>query len=420
MLHINKIIKPIDVIMNIPSSKSLSVRALLLAAFADGKSIIKNVLDSDDTNNCIGALKSLGIKIEQNERDFTIYGCGGKIEKSTSVFVGSSGITSRFLLALLVAAISEFNDIEIILDGSEQLRKRPIKTLVDVLRKIGANIEGDSLPLKIKSAALNADYIEVSGKESSQYVSAIYMMSPLLQKPVKVMPLDLDDENHPYVKMAIQTMKDFGIVFDSDIMRPQNYKATVFNVETDFNTANYFFAIAAAAGGKVEINYLNKNTLQPGILFLNLLEKMGCKVEYKANSIAVANNGKLKGGFEINMFNMAEMVPTLAVLAVFADAPVKIIGVSHIRNHESDRIHSIYIELTRAGIECEEFSDGIKIYPGKPKNVEIETYDDHRLAMSFTILGLAGDGIKIKNPKCVSKTCPEFFELIENNFLNKL
>ncbi|MDD2840210.1 MAG: 3-phosphoshikimate 1-carboxyvinyltransferase, partial [Rickettsiales bacterium] len=337
MLNINKIIKPINAILDIPSSKSLSVRALLLASFAEGKSIIKNVLDSDDTNNCIGALKSLGIKIEQNGKDFTIYGCGGKIEKSAEVFVGSSGITSRFLLALLVVAISHSKNVEIVIDGSEQLRKRPIKVLVDALRKIGANIEGESLPLKIKSAPLNGDCIEISGKESSQYVSAIYMMSPLLQKPVKIYPVDIDEENHPYIKMAIQTMKDFGIRFDNDLIRPQNYIGTEFIVEPDFNTANYFFSIAAATKGRVEINNLNKNTLQPGILFLNVLEKMGCKVEYKENSIAVIGD-KLKGEFEINMFEMAEMVPTLAVLAVFADNPIKINGVSHIRHHESDRI----------------------------------------------------------------------------------
>jgi len=206
MLQVNKILKPINSVLDIPSSKSLSVRALLLAGFADGKSVIKNVLNSDDTNNCIGALKSLGIKIEQNEKDFTIYGCDGKIEKSTEVFVGSSGITSRFLLALLTVAISHSKNVEIVLNGSEQLRKRPIKVLVDALRKIGANIDSDTLPLKIKSAPLHANCIEISGKESSQYVSAIYMMSPLLQSPVKICPVDIDEENHPSDKAYI----DFG------------------------------------------------------------------------------------------------------------------------------------------------------------------------------------------------------------------
>jgi 3-phosphoshikimate 1-carboxyvinyltransferase len=420
-IKIEKLKTPLNKVLDIPSSKSLSVRALLLAAFSNGKSTINNVLDSDDTNNCIKALKILGIGIKQDGRNFEVDGCGGDIliKKDIEVFVGSSGITSRFLLALLVASRFEFS---ILLDGTPQLRKRPIKPLVDTLIKIGANIEYKEkdgyLPLLIKSTKLDSEYIEVSGKDSSQYVSSVLMMSPLLDKTISIKAVDIDSENHPYIKMALQTMKDFGIDYKEDnnvyTIEPQDYMATNFTIETDFNTANYFFALACATNSRIEINNLDKNTIQPGILFLDVFEKLGCYVEYKDNSIVVNGTNKLSGGFEIDMFSMAEMTMTLAALAVFADKPIKIYNIEHIRKHESDRIHSLYIELEKCGIRCEEFSDGLLINPGRVNNVEVDTYEDHRIVMSLAVMGIAGNGITVKNPSCVSKTCPEFFELLEN------
>jgi 3-phosphoshikimate 1-carboxyvinyltransferase len=424
-IKINKIDNFVDEVLDIPSSKSLSIRALLLASFSDGVSIIRNVLDSDDTNNCLNALKSLNIKIKQvGSRDFEIIGCGGNInlESDIEVFVGSSGITSRFLVALL--SVSNFHH-KITINCTPQLQKRPIKVLTDALLKINANIEYRNndgfLPLTIKQRNLSVEnnidnIIEISGRDSSQYVSSILMLAPLIA--LKVKPIDIDSDEHPYIQMALQTMKDFGIKWkerdDVYIFEKQKYKATDFTIEIDFNTANYFFSIACITGGKIEINNINKNTLQPGLLFLSILEKLGCTIEYKTSSIIV-KGGDIHGGFDIDMFKIAEMTITLSVLAIFADAPIKITGVSHIRKHETDRIHAIYNELTKLNVKCDEFDDGIKIYPTSTsslKSVNIDTYDDHRIAMSFALLGLK-NGIILDNPNCVSKTCPTFFNLLE-------
>jgi 3-phosphoshikimate 1-carboxyvinyltransferase len=420
-IEIQKLDKKVDKILSIPSSKSLSVRALILAAFSKGQSIVKNVLDSDDTNNCINCIKEMGIKVEQNCRDFTMHGNCGTInnDKDLILFAGSSGITARFLVAML--SVAQFNH-SIVIDGTAQLKKRPIKPLVDALLKIGCSLqylENDGfLPLKIlpNKTFKNNDILQVSGKDSSQYVSAMLMLAPLIG--LKVQPTDIDNDNHPYIQMALQTMKFFGINYteNNDIysFEKQTYKSTDFTIETDCNTANYFFSLAVISNSKIEINNISKDTLQPGVLFLPILEKLGAKVTYKNTSILVEGNEQIKGGFELDMFKTAEMAITLSVLAIFADAPIKIYGIAHIRKHETDRINAIATELAKLGIKTEEFDDGIKIYPSQPNNkIEIDTYEDHRIAMSFALLGVK-NGVTLLDPKCVSKTCPEFFNLLES------
>ena len=414
--------------LDIPSSKSLSIRALILASIAEGKSVIKNVLKSDDTENCINALKDLGINIKNNGNDFEVDGCGGVFPiLKNKIYFGSSGITSRFLLAIICASLSKDEKYhEIILDGSEQLRKRTIKPLVDTLKTIGADIkylENEGFfPLLVKTAKLNnINDIEVSGVMSSQYVSAVLMMSPSLDKSVKIYVKDIKSSEHPYIKMAIKTMKDFSISKIDEVAEniykifPQKYKAINFAVETDLNTANYFFALMAVLGGRIKIRNIDKFSLQPGLKFLEVLKKMGCKINFEDDGIILSGAKKLKGGFEIDMFHIAEMTTLLAVLAVFADSPIEIHGVKHIRNHESDRINAISMELKKAGIIVQEFEDGLKVFPGKPKFIEADSHNDHRIAMSLAVLGVV-NGIKILNPKCVSKTCPEFFELFNGIF----
>lgn len=430
-LKINSLNKQFDTNINITNSKSLTIRAILLASLSKKRTIITNILSCDDTDCCIEVLKKLAIKIKKKENILIIDGCNGKfkLKHNIELFLGSSGITSRFLLALLVAGIQHLdNTIEIIFDGSEQLRNRPIKELVDILNSIGANItyknQEGFLPLIIKPSKLKINNtINVSGKNSSQYVSAVLMMSPLLQQETIINMLDLATKNNPYVKMALQTMKSFGINYlekeNQIIIKNQNYIATNFEIETDLNTASYFFTLAFLTNSRIEIENININTTQPGLLFINLLEKLGAKVIYKENSIVVDGNDGIKGDMEIDMSLMAEMVINAAIIAVFVDLPIKIYNVKHIRFHETDRIKAICNEFTKLGIKVEEFDDGIKIYPQKnlKSNIEIETYNDHRIAMGFTILGLVGNGVIIKNPNCVEKTCPDFFNLINKIFI---
>ena len=422
---IEPIKKRFNKVMNMPGSKSLTVRALLLASIAFGRSKIHNVLESDDTNDCLFALKCLGINIEKQGDDACVVdGCGGdfKIKNNINIFVGNSGITARFLLGIIVGVLARSHkEISIVMDCGAQMKNRTIKPLVDSLLNIGAKIEylekDGFFPLLVKSNQLNPSKICVSGAISSQYVSSVLMMAPLLNNDVNIEVTDIDAENHPYIKMALKTMNDFGVDYleiskNHYKISPQSYKFTDFIVETDFNTANYFFSIAAVANSQVEIVNLNKNTLQPGILFLDVLAKMGCDVKYNANSITLIGPKKLKGGFKVDMFEMAEMATTLAVLAVFADAPIEITGISHIRNHESDRIKAIATELKLAGIDVVEFDDGLIVNPNIPNRTSADTYDDHRIAMSLAILGLGANGIELKNPSCVSKTCPDFFDYV--------
>lgn len=412
---------------NVPSSKSLSIRALILASIADGKSIIKNVLKSQDTEDCLNALKSLGVRIEKiNQNDYEIYGCNSCFDiKDDKIYFGSSGITSRFLLAILVASLSKNKkQYEITLDGSNQLRKRSIKDLVDALKSIGGDIkylkEDGYFPILVKSKKLNDNAkIKISGELSSQFVSAILMMSPLLENKTLVEVQGIDSLEHPYVKMALKTMKDFGIDNCFEVNKnlyeiySNNYKSRNFIVETDLNTASYFLSIASALNQKIIIKNVEKNSLQPALKFIDLLKNMSCKIEFKENNLIFYGIDKLIGGFEIDMFYMAELSILLAVLGVFADKPIKIYGIKHIRNHESNRITAISNELKKAGIDVEEFEDGLIVKNGEPKFIEGETYEDHRIAMSLSLLGIAGNGIKILNPDCVSKTCPEFFDLLK-------
>jgi len=427
-LIVDKIKRKFDKILSIPGSKSLSIRALILASLASNDTKIKGILLCDDTTDCINALSSLGIKMKQKKNgDLIVFGSNGiyNIKDYTDINVGSSGITCRFLLSILCANLSKQQNKVIIFNGSDQLRKRPIKPLVDSLVKLGANIkyldkEG-YLPLEIKSSKFHKqNELFVSGLLSSQYISSILIMSPLLEKKVDIHIIDINPEYHPYIKMTIKAMEDFGIKnikFDEKnciySINPQSYSAKNFIVEADLNTAGYFFAIAAITNSKIKIKNINRTSLQPGILFLDILKKMDCIIEYKTNSIVLIGPEKLNGGFEINMFLTAELATLLATIATFAKKQIKIYGIKHIRNHESDRISNISKELTKAGINIQEFDDGLIINPGTAKFFTAETYDDHRIAMSLAVLGACGNGVNISNYSCVSKTCPEFFELLD-------
>jgi 3-phosphoshikimate 1-carboxyvinyltransferase len=391
--------------------------------------VINNVLDCEDTNDCLNALRTLGINIgkgENNGTTFIINGCEGIFPANITnidVNVGSSGITCRFLLAIICAVLSKDKKSRIVrLSASEQLTRRPIGPLVDSLGNLGTNIKylgkNGHLPLEIRSAKLSGKSVSVSGTLSSQYVSAVLMMCPLLDDISRVEVTDIDSDEHPYIQMTIQTMKSFGIDGINEegntyTISPQNYRASNMTIETDLNTTNYFFALAAATNGSVRIENVNFDSLQPGLLFLDVLEKIGCSVIREKNSVTVKGTGRLRGGFRIDMFKMAEMVTLLAVLAIFADSPIEIYNVKHIRNHESDRIAAIASELRKTTIRVEEFDDGIKILPSEASFAVVSSHNDHRMAMALAIMGIGSKGVAIDNHICVTKTCPEFFKILE-------
>lgn len=412
--------------LNIPGSKSLSIRSLLFAALANGTSTIQNILSSDDIDSTIKALEKLGVIISIDNCIAIVTSKGAEnFNKKAEIYLGSSGILARFLPSILAS----IKNAEYILTTSKQLKNRPIKPLFDILEKFGVNIQylekNGHYPVRIITGnnLSYIDTIEISGKESSQFVSSAIILASLIRRRVCIKVEDIKI-NHKYILMLLNSMRVFSndnFSFDfeknSIIIFGNYYTPTNITIEPDLNTAMYFLSIAYIANMDLTIKNINFETKQPGLDFINILKKMGANIYTENNSITVKKKNiyeKPIGNFEIDMFTMAEMVPTLACLAVFANKPITIKNVEHIRNHETDRITTITEEFNKINVIVDEFKDGLKIYPNEPFfKLSVNPHNDHRIAMSFAIFAVKYD-IVIDNYDCVSKTCPNFFELLNN------
>ena len=407
--------------IKIPGSKSHSNRALICAALSDGVSILNGLLLADDTQAMLSCLNDLGVIIDVNESEkcCTVNGIGGFPFSESgykAVDARQSGTTARFILPLLAAGTGKF-----ILDGHDQLRNRPIKELVDVLNKIGANISGTKIPLNIigsqPMANKGSNVLEISGSVSSQYISGLMMASASMPNGLIINVVD-DPVSKPYIDLTRHTMNEFGAEVDIDknyrkiTIKATGYKCTEIEIEPDASAASYFFAAAAVTTGKVRINGLGSNTIQGDLEFIQILEKMGCQVEITENWVEVVGTGSLNG-VKVDMSNISDTAQTLAIVATFANTPTEITGIGFIRAKETNRVNAVATELNRLGINATETQDGLIIEPGKPNPGVINTYDDHRMAMSFSLLGLRYSGIKLSNPNCVNKTFPEFFQKLE-------
>ncbi len=413
-------IKPIsklDAVVTVPSSKSYSNRALLIAALADGESHIYNCLDCDDTRYMISALNSFGINIVEDKTKVTVQGCNGfpGISDKT-IFVGNAGTTMRFLCSFAALCPGET-----IIDGNWRMRQRPLNDLIDGLSPLGAEMislsENGCPPVKIKGGGIDGGETEMNGDKSSQYFTSILLSSPYAKKDVLI-KVNGELTSRPYIDLTIDLMKIFGVNVENNsyssffIKSGNGYKAREYAIESDMTSAAYFFAAAAITGGKVRIENLNPGTMQGDIKFVDILKKMGCIVLKGENFIEVEGGGLT--GINVNMNEMPDAVQTLAVTALFARGETRITGVSNLRIKETDRIKALAAELSRLGAQVRELDDGLVIIPGKLQAAEIETYDDHRMAMSFALAGLKIHGIKIKNPGCVNKSFPDFFKKLES------
>jgi 3-phosphoshikimate 1-carboxyvinyltransferase len=402
--------------VRVPGSKSITNRALLLAAMADGMSVINSVLMSDDTRSMIGALRLLGIDIEVDETNRTIpvRGCGGTIPvASANLDIGGAGTAMRFLAGFLTLAHGRFR-----IDGNARMRQRPVGPLLDALRQLGieARAENDDgcPPVVIDTSSLTFEGgdIAIDASLSSQFVSALLMPAPLWPKGLK---LTVNGEAaQPFIDMTLELMKRWGVESLREENRivvrgGQRYNAIQFTVEPDATSASYFAAAAALVGGKVTIHGLGRDSVQGDLGFLQILEKMGVRIEWHRDSVEIAGSGRL-AGVDAAMNTMPDVVATLAAIAPFASSPTRIRKVGFIRHHESDRLHALATELARLGAAVREFDDGLEIKPSLLHPAVVETYDDHRIAMAFAITGLKLAGVRIKNPACVAKTYPEFFE----------
>lgn len=423
--HVKTLHKKIDWHVKVPGSKSMTNRALLMAALADGKTRLKDVLFSDDSRNFLGSLKSLGFAVETNEqiKEVIVTGLNGRLPvTSGEIYVGSAGTAARFLTAMLALAEGTFT-----INASDQMKKRPMKPLFDVLSEIGAKItyleQEGFLPIKIQGIgkARNTDdmlHVTLDISKSTQFLSALMLVSPMLKQGLSI-KITSERKDGSYIRITRKMMEQFGAATDFDgtsyRMPPGiSYKAGTYQIEPDVSAACYFYAAAALMGGKTIVENVTWNCMQGDLKFIKLLEELGCTVQDTASGIEVvgAEHGEIKG-ITVDMKDFSDQTMTLAALAPFASSSVRIENIGHIRLQESDRIHAIATELTRLGIKCEEEESAITIYPGTPKAGIVQTYDDHRIAMAFALIGLKVEGIEIENPMCCKKTFEEYFDVLE-------
>lgn len=411
-----KVIKNTHSQVYIPGSKSVTNRALLLASLTSGDVVLKNPLVSDDTISMIKCLETLGVKITQKKDLLHVSGTILNTKNKSYVLnAGLSGTTLRFLLPILCITPGEK-----ILTGEEGLLKRPIQELVESLKRIGADItylekEGNP-PVLIKPSALNGKILAANGSRSSQYVSSLLMLLPLIGGgEVKVTDYLV---SKPYVELTIHLMKEFGIKLKRinnhffSVSSSQKYsRKKPLIIEGDYSSACYFAALAAVTSSTIEIQNMNPNSKQGDRKFLSILKDMGNEVHMNPSSIII--KGKRVKPVQVDMENCPDQVQTLAVLAAFAKGKTTVTGIQTLKLKETDRLKAVRQELKKMGIKTSATQKTLTIYGGSPKSAEIETYGDHRMAMSFAIAGRLIPDLKIKNPEVVTKTFPEFWQKLE-------
>jgi 3-phosphoshikimate 1-carboxyvinyltransferase len=411
---------PVDATVTVPGSKSLTNRALVCAALAAGTSVLDGVLVADDTLAMAEALARLGATVELDgaTRRATVTGTGGRLRPGpVALDMRLSGTTSRFLLPVVALGEGRYT-----VDGRPPLRARPMGPVLGGIEALGAAVEhlGEPghLPVVVSApGGLAGGAVTVAGDTSSQFLSGLLLAAPYAGEGVRVAvagPL----VSRPFVDLTLAVMAAFGVEVGvaagpTFAVPPGRYRAGRHRVEPDASAASYLLAVAAVAGGRVTVEGLAAGSRQGDARFADLLGAMGARVERTGTSTTVTGGGRLRGLGTVDMADMPDMAQTLAAVAVFADAPTRVTGVELIRWHETDRIAAVVTELRRAGIEAEEAHDGFTVHPGTPRPARIRTYDDHRMAMSFALLGLRAPGIEIADPGCVAKTFPGFWEALD-------
>lgn len=426
----------------VPGSKSITNRALLLATLADGVSTLHGVLFSDDSRHFLKCIRDLGFETTSDETDkvITVKGLGGKIPLSeASLYVGSAGTAARFLTACLGLSQGVYH-----MDASEQMRRRPMAPLLNSLRELGCEIiydqegSGGRFPFTLRGHGFQKDRISVNIDDSSQFLSALMIVACLSKEPFTV----YIEGTHgmAYIEMTRKMMAQFGVTAtplyycsgNSDnhscsgcinSTRPMGYRveaarhyaARNYQVEPDASAACYFYAMSPLLNIPVRVEHIHFNSLQGDVAFVRILERMGCSVSDTEQGILVepSADGHFQG-VTADMSACSDQAITLAAIAPFADTPTTITGIGHIRLQESDRLSAITAELSKMGITCETTEDSLTVYPGIPKPSTVDTYDDHRMAMGFSLIGLRAAGIVIDNPGCCKKTFENYFEVLDS------
>ncbi|AXK39711.1 3-phosphoshikimate 1-carboxyvinyltransferase [Crenobacter cavernae] len=408
--------------VKLPGSKSISNRTLLLAALASGTTRVRDLLDSDDVQHMLSALGLLGVKIEAlADRDFLVHGAGGAFPvKSADLFLGNAGTAFRPLTAALALMQGQYR-----LSGVPRMHERPIGDLVDALREAGADIgylgNDGYPPLAIAPAALKAGkVIPVKGNVSSQFLTALLMALPLTGETVTIEVVG-ELISKPYIEITLNLMARFGVKVEREgwqrfvIAGGQAYVSPgEIAVEGDASSASYFLAAGAIAGGPVRVEGVGRASIQGDVRFAEALEALGAKVTLGDNWIEVAkgDTDKLKA-FDLDLNHIPDAAMTLAVAALFADGPCVLRNIESWRVKETDRLAAMAIELRKVGAEVEEGRDYLKVSPpaALTGDAAIDTYDDHRMAMCFSLVALGGVPVTINDPRCVAKTFPDYFDV---------
>jgi 3-phosphoshikimate 1-carboxyvinyltransferase len=418
-------LKPISKIegeINLPGSKSLSNRALLLAALAEGTTTITNLLESDDTRHMLNALKQLGIDytLSENKTTCTVTGNAGAIRRTNleELFLGNAGTAMRPLCAALCLGTGSY-----LLTGEPRMKERPIGHLVDALREAGAKItyqEGEGYPpLLIEANGLSGGKVKIDGAISSQFLTALLLAAPLAKEDMTISIIG-ELVSKPYIDITLHIMQEFGVEVAHDnyqtfrVKGGQTYKAVeTFMVEGDASSASYFLAAAAIKGGTVKVTGIGKKSIQGDIQFVDVLEKMGAIVEWGDDFVSVSK-GKLHA-IDMDFNHIPDAAMTIATTALFAEGTTTLRNIYNWRVKETDRLFAMATELRKVGAEVEEGEDYLKITPPDVlKHAAIDTYDDHRMAMCFSLLALDPVSVTINEPECTAKTFPTYFEVLES------
>ncbi len=410
---------PVSLDVRAPGSKSFTNRALICAALAEGTSRLTNASFSDDSRSLAAALNRAGIVVGTVEKRnlVEVRGRGGEIAAKDGEFpVGNAGTALRFLTSFLCLGNGRY-----VVDGDARMRERPVGGLVEALRQLGADVRyggGEGFPpLVIHATGLRGGRATVAGETSSQFLSSLLMAAPYAAGEVTLETAG-EVTSKPYIDITIDVMRDLGIAVERSGYREfrpargRSYEAREYAVESDAASANYFLAMAAAAGGRARVRGVGSRSHQGEVGFARVLERMGCAVAWRADAIEV-RGGPLRG-VDVDMNDMPDSVQTLACAALFAKGPTRVRNVRNLRVKETDRIAALAKELAKLGARVEEAEDGFAMTPpAKVRPAEVDTYQDHRMAMSFAVAAVAAPGIAIRDPECVSKSFPGFFERLE-------
>ncbi|MDX9786228.1 MAG: 3-phosphoshikimate 1-carboxyvinyltransferase [Desulfobacterales bacterium] len=400
----------------VPGSKSFTHRILIASALSDGLCRVNNPLKSEDTMLTLSGLRQMGIRMDIAPNEITVHGRSGNLEPVAGpIHLGNSGTSLRLLTGICALGKGPY-----VLDGTQRMRERPIQDLVDGLTQIGVqahSIEKNGCPpVYVKGDRIKGGEVQLKCGISSQFLSSMLLLAPYTAEGLNIHIIE-GPVSKPYVDMTLEVMTQLGVPVDRDgytrfrVAGGQTYRSGTYAVEPDCSQASYFWGAAAICGKSVKVNGTSRRTRQGDVRFIDVLAAMGCHVLEESDGICITGHDLT--GVDVDMSDMPDVVPTLAVVAAFAKGTTTIRNVAHLKAKESDRLGAVVTELNRMGIDADCTDSGMTIVGGSPKGAEIETYEDHRIAMSFAMAGLKVPGIIIKNEGCVGKSFPDFWDVLE-------